>query len=208
MLWAHAYRRFYLHVLLPAGQQSFTPQIPPGALRNRTTHFSLTSPTGVIHGSYLLPLSFPSAQGLGSMELWTAPWVSVGWFYRLFCLKQKHLAVPLLRDWLSPAQAGLSLWVLLGSSSGGGSACFLFEVAQTYWALHCRWHHLMGFAVRFEFMRGWKKGFSSPAGFQDPSETMPDCCQDWFCCNINDLSGQLGFHKHVFLIIQIRIAKV
>lgn len=91
----------------------------PWVWRSRATHFSLTSRTCVIHGSCSLPLSFPSAQRLGSTELWAAPWIRVGWFYRLFCLKGKHLAVPLLRDWLSPAQAGLSLWVLPGSSSHG-----------------------------------------------------------------------------------------
>lgn len=87
-------------------------------LWERATHFALTSRTGIILGPYSLPLSFPSAQRWGSTELWTAPRISVGWVYRLLCLKWKHLAVPLHEDWLSPAQAGLSLHVLLGSSSG------------------------------------------------------------------------------------------
>lgn len=161
MLWAHAYHRFYFHVLLPAGfeQQSFTHQISPGAPRNRATRFPLASRTGIIRGSYSLPLSLPSAPRLGSMELWTAPWISVGWFHRLFCLKQKHHAVSLHRDWLSPAQAGLSLCVLPGHHPVVWKCFPSLWSTQTYWALHCRWDNLMDFVVRAQFMRGWKNGF-------------------------------------------------
>lgn len=210
MLWAHAYHRFYFHVLLPAGfeQQSFTHQISPGAPRNRATHFPLASRTGIICGSYSLPLSLPSAPRLGSMELWTAPWIIVGWFHRLFCLKRKHHAVSLHGDCLSPAQAGLSLRVLPGHHPVVWKCFPSLWSTQTYWTRHCRWDNLMDFVVRAQFMRGWKKAFSSPTSFQDPSATIADCCQGWFCCNINDLSGHLEFHKHIFLIIQIKIAKV
>lgn len=196
MLWAHAYHRFYFHVLPPAGfeQQSFTHQISLGASRKPfCTHF--------LHWYHPWPLLaaslFSRCSKVGQHELWTAPWTSVGWVYRLLCLEAKAPCCALARGLAVPSSG----WALTSRSAGVisqwyGNAFLPFEVAQTYWALHCRWHNLMGIAVRAEFMRGWKKAFSLPAGFQDPSKTIADCCQDWFCCNINDLSGQLEFHKH------------
>lgn len=142
---------FCFSILLPTGfeQQSFTHQISPGVSRNRATRFPLISHTGITHGSYSLPLSLPSSQSLRSMELLRAPLIGTGCFYRLLCLKQKHLAVP--SGQLSPAKVTPLLGLGSGFTCWQGirrwyrNAFLLFETAQTYWALVCRRHNLIGF---------------------------------------------------------------
>lgn len=83
------------------------------------SHFALTSCTGIIRGPYSLPLSLPGARRWGSTsfgQLHEPAWVG---FTGCSALKRKHLAVPLHGDWLSPAQAELSLRALPGSSASG-----------------------------------------------------------------------------------------
>ena len=131
---------FYFPVVLPTvfEQRSFTCQISPEASGNGATHFPLVSHTAINHGSYLLTLSLPSSQSLGSTELSTAPLIGTGCFYRLLCLKRKRLAVPMHGDRLSPTKVtpllrlGSRFVCWQGILWWYRNAFPLFEIAQTY----------------------------------------------------------------------------